>query len=214
MSNTHPAVLYLHGFNSSPASRKAQQFKLFCETHASVRVLVPALPPHPADALSLLRDLMLRERPVLLVGSSLGGFYATVLCEEERRNGQQEAQQEAQYKESSVRAALVNPAVAPCEHLGEEFLGPQRNLYTGEEWEFTQADVEALRSMTPARIHDPQRYLLLVQTGDEVLDYRLAVAFYRGCTQVVKTGGSHAFDDFAAVLPQIVAFAGLQHASV
>lgn len=192
MSNTPQAVLYLHGFNSSPESRKAQQFKLFCESRSTAEVLVPALPHHPAEAMALLWQLVTKYEPVLLVGSSLGGFYATALAER-----------------CGTKAALVNPAVAPCEHLGEEFLGPQRNLYTGETWEFTHSHAEALRALTLPHITRPERYLLLVQTGDEVLDYRLAVDYYRGCRQLVQQGGSHAFDDFNAVLPEICAFGDL-----
>ncbi len=96
------------------------------------------------------------------------------------------------------------------EHLDEEFLGPHRNPHTGEVFTFTMAHVEALRRMQVAGISDPTRYLLLVQTGDEVLDYRHAVHFYAGCQQLVQPGGSHAFDDFAAVIPDILRFAGLQ----
>jgi predicted esterase YcpF (UPF0227 family) len=192
MSKTPQAVLYLHGFNSSPESRKAQQFKLFCESRSTAEVLVPALPHHPAEAMVLLWQLVTKYEPVLLVGSSLGGFYATALAEA-----------------SGVKAALLNPAVAPCDHLGEGFLGPHRNPYTGETWEFTRSHAEALQVLTLPNITRPERYLLLVQTGDEVLDYRLAVDYYRGCRQLVQAGGSHAFDDFNAVLPDICAFGGL-----
>lgn len=192
MSKTPQAVLYLHGFNSSPESRKAQQFKRFCESRSTAEVLVPALPHHPADAMALLWQLVARFEPVLLVGSSLGGFYATALAEV-----------------CGTKAALVNPAVAPCEHLGEDFLGPQRNRYTGEAWEFTRLDADVLQALTLPHITRPERYLLLVQTGDEVLDYRVAVDYYRDCRQLVQPGGSHAFDDFNAVLPEICAFGGL-----
>lgn len=192
MNEPAPAVLYLHGFNSSPDSRKAQQFKLFCESRSAAEVLVPALPHHPHEAMALLRQLVQQRQPVLLVGSSLGGFYATALAEA-----------------FGLRAALVNPAVAPCEHLGQDFLGPQRNLYTGEVWEFTRSHAEALQALTLPRSTQPGRYLLLLQTGDAVLDYRHAVDYYRGCRQIVQEGGSHAFDDFDAVLPEILAFGGL-----
>jgi predicted esterase YcpF (UPF0227 family) len=192
MSEQSPAVLYLHGFNSSPDSRKAQQFKQFCASHTNAVALVPALPHHPGEALALLRSLVLQWRPLLLVGSSLGGFYATVLAEE-----------------SGTRAVLINPAVAPCEHLGPEFLGPRTNPYTGESWEFTHEHAQALQAMTLPAIERPELYLLLVQTGDKVLDYRHASAYYHGCRQIVQEGGSHAFEDFNAMLPQICAFGGL-----
>jgi predicted esterase YcpF (UPF0227 family) len=129
----------------------------------------------------------------LLVGSSLGGYYATYLAE---RHG--------------LRAALINPAVAPCDNMRSEFIGRHRNYYTQEEYEFTADHVAFLRTLNVERIRDPALYLLLVQTGDEVLDYRLALNLYAGCRQVVQEGGSHSFDNFDAVLPLMLQFAGLQ----
>lgn len=185
-------MLYLHGFNSSPQSQKARQFKAYFEANAGTEVLVPALPHHPHEAIALLRELVGQRHPLLIAGSSLGGFYATILAEE-----------------SDCRAALINPAVAPQRHLGEAFLGRQRNLYTGEEYEFTRGHAEALEALTPARLQHPERFLVLLQTGDEVLDYRHAVAFYAGSRLVLQEGGSHAFEDFADVLPTIQAFADI-----
>jgi uncharacterized protein len=189
MSEQRPAVLYLHGFNSSPDSRKAQQFKRFCETHTAADVLLPALPQHPAEAMLLLRDLVAQRAPALVVGSSLGGFYATLLAEA-----------------FGLKAVLLNPAVKPAERLDSGFLRVHTNPYTGETWEFTQAHAEALRTLTLPRISRPELYLLLLQSADEVLDYRHAVDYYSGCRQRVQQGGSHAFDNFTDVLPDIVAF--------
>lgn len=186
-------VIYLHGFNSSPVSLKARLFADYC-TARGIETLVPVLSPDPAAALAAVEALVTQQPvPALLVGSSLGGYYATSLAE---RFG--------------MKAALVNPAVAPFDHLGDEFLGPHRNPHTGEVFVFTLAHVDALRRMQVTQISDPARYLLLVQTGDEVLDYRHAVQFYAGCRQLVQTGGNHAFEDFGAVIPQILHFAGLQ----
>lgn len=188
-----PVVLYLHGFNSSPQSQKARQFKAYFEANSDAEVLVPALPHHPREAITQLRELLGQRQPGLITGSSLGGFYATVLAEE-----------------SGCRAALVNPAVAPQRHLGEAFLGRQRNLYTGEEYEFTRDHAEALEALTPEVLQHPGRFLVLLQSGDEVLDYRHALAFYTGSRVELREGGSHAFEDFGSVLPLILAFAELE----
>jgi predicted esterase YcpF (UPF0227 family) len=193
MREPRPRVIYLHGFNSSPDSLKARLFADYCAVRG-IDALIPVLSPDPALALAAVESLVVQQPvPALLVGSSLGGYYATSLAE---RFG--------------IKAALINPAVAPFEHLDEEFLGPQRNPHTGEVFDFTLAHVDALRHMQVAQISDPARYLLLVQTGDEVLDYRHAVQFYAGCRQVVKAGGNHAFENFGAVIPQILHFARLQ----
>ncbi len=186
-------MIYLHGFNSSPASQKAQQFTDYFRSHGVRDVVVPTLSHDPAVALQTIEACIddRRENVALLVGSSLGGYYATYIVE---RYG--------------LKAALINPAVAPCEHLPREIIGRHRNQYTHEEYEFTLEHVAFLRTLEIKKIRDPSRYLLLVQTGDTTLDYRLAVQLYAGCQQVVQEGGSHSFDNFDAVLPRILTFAG------
>ena len=104
-----------------------------------------------------------------LIGSSLGGFYATYLAEK-----------------LSLKAVLINPAIDP--HVGlRAYLGPQKNLHTGEPYELTEAHLREWEKLYVPRI-TPQRYLLIVETGDEVLDYRKAVARYAGAEQVVIAG--------------------------
>jgi predicted esterase YcpF (UPF0227 family) len=197
MSAARQRVIYLHGFNSSPDSLKARLFTDYCHALGVHDVLVPALSHDPERAMHSI-DGCIKEctgekgsRVALLVGSSLGGYYATYLAE---RYG--------------LKAALINPAVAPCEYLPREIIGRHRNPYTHEEYEFTRAHVDFLRTLNVPQIRDPAQYLLLVQTGDKTLDYRLAVNLYAGCRQVVQEGGSHSFENFAAVLPQILQFAG------
>jgi hypothetical protein len=124
-----------------------------------------------------------------LVGSSLGGFYATVLAE---RMG--------------CRAALLNPAVRPHAHFHKR-LGPQKNMYTGEEFTLTQQHVDELKAMQPAAITRPGRYWLFVETGDEVLDYREAVDFYADALQTVVRGGDHTLASFPEHVPELVEWA-------
>jgi len=195
MSARLPALLYLHGFNSSPDSLKARQFKDYFQSRKLAEVLVPTLPHDPAQAWLLLQQIMEdpATRPQLVSGSSLGGFYATCLVER-----------------FATRAVLINPAVAPCDNLSEKILGRQKNLYTGEVYEFTRMHANVLQELTVMRIRDPSLYLLLLQTGDAILDYCHAVTLYTGSRQVVHEGGSHAFDNFAAMLPLISSFAGLE----
>lgn len=189
-----PRVVYLHGFNSSPASLKARLFVDYC-TARHIDAVVPTLSHDPVLAMSTAQSCILEQgrMPVLLIGSSLGGYYATWFTEK-----------------YGIPSALVNPAVSPCDNLGSEFLGRQRNHYTGEEYDFTAAHVDALRRYDTPQIRDPRHYLLLVQTGDEVLDYRIAVQRYHGCEQDVQQGGNHSYDNFADKLPRIMQFAGLQ----
>jgi predicted esterase YcpF (UPF0227 family) len=152
---------------------------------------VPQLHHRPSVAIGQIGEACRDVPPtdLTLVGSSLGGFYATVMAE---RVG--------------CRAALLNPAVHPHTHFGK-YLGPQKNLYTGEAFELTRGHVEDLRAMDPPAITRPERYWLFVETGDEVLDYREAVAFYAGALQEVVRGGDHSLVSFPERVPDLVEWA-------
>ena len=174
-------IVYLHGFNSSPASGKAKQFgDHMARIGRLADYYCPALPNSPREAVALAEAELERRRPesVTLVGSSLGGFYATYLAEKH-----------------DWKAVLVNPAVH-AHTLLRSALGPQTNWHTGEQWELTEAHLAELAALDVERITRPERYLLLVQTGDEVLDYRDAVAYYAGATQIIEDGGDHGFAGF------------------
>lgn len=126
---------------------------------------------------------------VTLVGSSLGGFYSTYLVEKH-----------------GVRAVLVNPAITPHEGL-ESYLGPQKNLYSGEAYELTRehlAELGALHVPTPTRLDN---YYVMVTTGDEVLDYREAITTFAGARQFVIEGSDHGFAEFESYLDSVISFA-------
>lgn len=187
-------VLYIHGFKSSPQSRKARSLVRYCqERFPPWTVAVPTLSFDPAEAMALLETVMREQAPDLLVGSSLGGYYATNLM---AKHGA---------RLPRLKAALINPAVSPWRTLPREFLGRHVNPYTGEEFELLPRHVEFLRTLE-ADV-EPGRFLVLLQTGDEVLDHRLALQKYAGARMVVREGGGHAFENFDSVLPAIVAFA-------
>ena len=188
----HPRIVYLHGFNSSPGSRKAQQMAAFMQGHGLAdRFICPALPHRPSLAVAAVEALLdAHPETTCFVGSSLGGFYATHFAE---RYG--------------ARAVLINPAVDPHESL-RAYLGDQQNLHSGERYRLTEehlAEWQALNT-EPAGL---ERYLLLLETGDEVLDYRVAMKRYAGARQVVVEGGDHTLQSFAHHLARMLAFAGL-----
>lgn len=184
-------LVYLHGFNSSPASHKARLLGDWLAARGLAPLLrCPALPPHPVDALATIEATVRDIEPARLtfIGSSLGGFYATHFAEQ-----------------LGCRAVLINPAIRPHEGLAGR-LGPQENLYTGERWVLTRADLAGWEAIFHARI-DPERYLLLLETGDEILDWRDAAAFYAGSRTVIRDGGDHSLQGFADHLPRILDFA-------
>jgi hypothetical protein len=184
-------LIYLHGFNSGPQSHKAQVLKHHMERLGlGARYACPALPPAPFEAIAVAEAALTQHPGATLVGSSLGGFYATHLAEKH-----------------DLRAVLLNPAVTPQADL-ESYLGEQRNLYSGATYVLTRAHLEHWRALAVDTVR-PERYLLLVETGDEVLDYRLAVARYAGAEQVVTPGGDHSLQGFPQHLDRILAFAGM-----
>lgn len=186
-------LVYLHGFNSSAQSTKARTLADFLARHGLERqYLCPNLPNGPLNAIETVESAIRGHDPgeLCFVGSSLGGFYATWLAE---RHG--------------ARAVLLNPAIDP--HLGlRAYLGPQTNLYSGENYLLTQKHLDEWASLCVPRI-TPERYLLVVETGDEVLDYREAVKYYAGSRQEVVDGGDHSLQCFAQMIPLILEFSGV-----
>jgi hypothetical protein len=182
-------IVYLHGFNSSPQSHKAQLLQRYMtERGLGQEFVCPALPPSPRQAVRLIQRVAGEASPCY-VGSSLGGFYATYLVETQ-----------------GGKAALINPAIEP--HIGlSAYLGPQRNLHTGELYELTSAHLAQWRELYVPRV-TAERYLLLVETCDEVLDYRHAAERYAGAAQLVIEGGDHSLRSFPEHLPKILRFAG------
>jgi len=183
-------IVYLHGFNSSPQSHKAQVMQRYmAERGLAAEFACPALPTEADEALDVIRAAVKDKQGVCYLGSSLGGFYATHLVETE-----------------GGRAVLINPAIDP--HIGlRAYLGPQKNLYTGAAYELREDHLERWRRLYAPAI-TAERYLLLVETGDEVLDYRRAVERYAGAQQVVVEGGDHSLRSFPQQLGRIVKFAG------
>jgi uncharacterized protein len=185
-------IVYLHGFISSPLSKKAVMLGDYLRGNApAIEYLVPELAHRPAQAIAQVEKACAgrASADLAFVGSSLGGFYATALAER-----------------LDCKAVLLNPAVHPHLHFAR-FLGPQKNLYTGETFELTQAHVDELAALDVATITREERYWLVVETGDEVLDYREATRYYAGAFQTVIRGGDHALSSFPEHIPDLVEWA-------
>jgi predicted esterase YcpF (UPF0227 family) len=185
-------ILYLHGFNSSPESHKAKVLRDYMQHKGLGDCLdIPARPPVPDQAIRLLQqhaDLISKDYSLSLVGSSLGGFYATWLAEE-----------------YDCPAVLINPAVMP-HRLLMKYLGENKNYYTDENWVLDQTHIEQFRKLYIQHVSRPERYLLLLQTGDDTLDYREALEKYPDSPAVVEQGGDHEFSGFERYLDTILSF--------
>jgi len=185
-------LLYLHGFRSSPRSAKAQRMARWVqEQRPGLQWACPQLPPSPAEALRLVRDLVAdwpRER-VAVAGSSLGGFYATVLAEE-----------------LGCQAVLLNPAVDPARDLSRH-IGEQTAWHDPSEHFFFRPEfVDELRALTPHAITRHERYFAVIAKGDEVLDWREMWARYQQCQVLLLEGSDHGLSDFDDQLPSVINF--------
>lgn len=199
MAPVKPLIIYLHGFNSSPESHKAQTLQNYVQTHDLPCTLwIPELPVWPGETARMLLQHALEAsvcRPVHIIGSSLGGYFGTWLMESILDH----------CPDCPAKLVLINPTVRPYELL-EKHLGPQTNYYSSQTYTLTQEHVDQLRHLETETLSRPDNILLLVQTGDEILDYRQAVARYAECPTRIDEGGCHSFDDFEASIPVILQF--------
>ena len=192
-----PTMVYLHGFNSSPQSVKGRAIARAAATLPHPPVFhLPDLAHRPAQAMrdvcTWIDSAAIDPRTLALIGSSLGGFYATWLAE---RYG--------------ARSVLINPAIRPAADL-RPFLGRQRNPHTGVDYDITLAHFVELEALEIERISQPERYFVLVRTGDELLDWRVAAAFYGGAFQYVAGGGNHGWEDFDDEIASVLRFCGVR----
>ncbi|MCW8332687.1 esterase YqiA [Vibrio paucivorans] len=185
-------LLYIHGFNSSPQSHKANVMASYCaEFRSDIKVVIPQLDCFPQQAAQQLLKIVEQHQEnynIGLVGSSLGGYMSTWL--------------NAKF---GFRAVLVNPAVKPYELL-VDYLGEQVNPYTNTRYQLESKHIAELRQLDVPEIKSPSDFWLLQQTEDEVLDYRQAVEKYSLSLQTIEQGGDHSFVDFERFPEQIIQF--------
>ena len=184
-------LVYLHGFRSSPQSAKARLVAAhMAEQHPGVLWYCPQLPPSPRAAMDLVRAATADwpAHSMAVVGSSLGGFYATWVAEQR-----------------GCRAVLLNPAVYPARDL-EHYIGAQTQWHAPEEEFFFQPHyVQELRALACGALRTPANYLCISAKGDAVLDWREMQARYAAAQLLLLEGGDHAISDFASHLPRVMA---------
>jgi uncharacterized protein len=192
MTTTH--LLYLHGFRSSPQSAKARLMAQQVAAHHPDWVwLCPQLPPSPREAMHRVAQAI-KDWPahsMAVVGSSLGGFYATWIAEQR-----------------ACRAVLLNPAVNPARDL-EKYIGEQTQFHAPEEHFYFKAEyVQELRDLQCGELNQPQNYLAIIAKGDEVLDWREMHARYQSAKVLLLEGGDHAISNFEEHLPAVMEHLG------
>jgi uncharacterized protein len=190
-------ILYLHGFRSSPNSFKARVLAArVAQLGRGAEWRCPMLPVSPFEAIALAEaEAKAAGGDVTLVGSSLGGYYATHLAEKH-----------------GWRAALLNPATVPQRDLSA-YLGEQPLWHGGGSIVVEPRHLDELRALGVAAITRPERYYLMAATGDEVLDYREMLAHYPGAQTKLIEGSDHAISEFEDYVDDVLAFCGMMPAA-
>ena len=193
-----PALIYIHGFLSSPLSFKAQQTQAWlAANYPQIVYHCPQLSAYPLQAQKTLESLVesILPQPIYLMGSSLGGFWATWLAEK-----------------YNLPALLINPAVNPQDFM-PKYLGVElKNYHTADCYCLTANHIDEIVQAS-VDVQRPENYWLLVQTGDETLDYRHAVKKYAECKQTIEDGGDHAFQQFERYLDAGLSFLAAHYKS-
>jgi len=187
-------ILYLHGFRSSPQSMKARLTgERMAQLGRSAEFICPQLPASPRLAMELAFGLVdgVPAEHLTIIGSSLGGYYATWMAEK-----------------LGGRAVLLNPAVVPMLDL-DQHVGVTTAYHSDQPFEFKREYIGELRALAVPQVSQPERYFLLACTGDEVLDYRDMVAHYAGAKQKVVQGSDHAISEYADYLDEVLEFCGI-----
>ncbi len=186
-------VIYLHGFNSSGNAQKSQILRAEIDAHApDLEYYSPTLIHHPEKAIGELQahlDQQAEAYDFCFVGSSLGGFFAIYFAN----------------RYPASKTVLINPAIAPWESM-HEYYGHYENSATGEKFEVTEDFVSSLEAFGCAKNKNPERFLLLLQTDDDVIDHRIALKTFPDSQHIVRTGGGHQFTDFPEVISDILQF--------
>jgi len=186
-----PLLLYLHGFLSSPQSQKAQQTIKYCQQIGFENFIkVPRLSGGPAEIIAMINSLLEAQDKgkLMFIGSSLGGFYATYLAEIYQ-----------------APAVLINPAVRPFEYW-EKHVGEHKSHYSDDVHVVTKSHIDELRNLFIKELTKPDNIMALIQSGDETLDYRLAVEKFKKAHCIVRENGNHSYENYMSELPMIIEF--------
>lgn len=181
-------ILYIHGWNSYKDARKAVLLKNEINSSKNFEIDSITLKSHPKEAIQQLSNYIedhKEQRKVHLIGSSLGGYYATFLSEK-----------------YNLKAAMINPAVWAYKIFKND-MGTNENLNTGEKYFIDDLWVQSLQDIFIESITG-KNYLVLLQTGDQTLNYKFAKQYFEGSNIIIDEGGSHSFENLELKIPEIL----------
>jgi len=187
-------VVYLHGFRSSPRSSKAVMtgaaIKALSEPNNPYEWYCPQLLASPKLSMDLVKayiDQTNADR-IVVIGSSLGGFYTNYLAEK-----------------YACKAVVLNPAVRAAREL-EPHVGMLTSYDSDEPFDFRPEYIDELKALQVEKISRPERYFLIAAKGDELLNWQEMVDFYPAAKHLVLEGSDHGIADYVDYLPQVLQF--------
>ena len=181
-------IIYLHGFNSSAESKKSKILDSYLKGEKLIDLESPNLYTSPSKAISQIEKIIKEySNRVCLVGSSLGGLYATFVADK-----------------YDLKSVTINPVVRNHISGMKDIVGSHKNFHTDEEYEFTMKDYLDLQKLGLKELKNPLNHRCLIKMSDEVLDHNKTLAYYSKSYVISEKGGNHSYDDFFKKIPLIL----------
>ena len=181
-------IIYLHGFNSSAESKKSKILNSYLEKEKLINLESPNLNNSPKKAIFQIEKIIRESSSrVCLVGSSLGGLYATFVADK-----------------YNLKSVTINPVVRNHISGMKDLIGSHKNFHTDEEYEFTKQDYLDLQKLGLEELKNPLNHLCLIKMSDEVLDHNKTFAYFSKSYVLSEKGGNHSYDDFFEKIPFIL----------
>ena len=181
-------IIYLHGFNSSAESKKSKILNSYLEKEKLINLESPNLNNSPKKAISQIEKIIRESSSrVCLIGSSLGGLYATFVADK-----------------YNLKSVTINPVVTNHISGMRDLVGSHKNFHSEEEYEFTLKDYLDLQKLGLEKLKKPLNHFCLIKMSDEVLDHNITFAFFSKSYVLSEKGGNHSYDDFFAKIPLIL----------
>ena len=184
------SILYFHGFASSSSSNKAKILKKYISrNYKNAEIIIPDLNNNFKLAVSQIYELINSAKyPIVFMGSSLGGYYASYFS-----------------TKLKTKSVLINPAIPPLKDF-EMYLGENENYSTGKKFKITREDIRYIRKVSYKKYANAENTYVLLESGDEVLNYKETAKYFSGSYMDIVYGGSHSYESLDEKLKSIVNF--------
>ena len=181
-------IIYLHGFNSSSESKKSKILDSYLKREKLINLESPNLNTSPSKAIAQIEKIIKEySNRVCLVGSSLGGLYATFVADR-----------------YDLKSVTINPVVRNHISGMKKLVGSHKNFHTDEEYKFTMKDYLDLQKLGVKELKNPLNHLCLIKMSDEVLDHNKTLAYFSKSYVLSEKGGNHSYNDFFEKIPLIL----------